>query len=97
MIFRWDGCGGVSIYKYSVDESKLRCFTVAFAFGIAALSVNFSVVCFQRFSIGLRRSFDRQKKSNQKKTPDYVLILLWIMLLVEPVVAGSALMPIGKW
>ena len=39
-------------------------------------------------------SFDRQKKSNQKKTLGYVLILLWVVLLVGSVVAGSALMPI---
>jgi len=39
-------------------------------------------------------SFGRQKKSNQKKTLGYVLILLWVVLLLGLVVAGSALMPI---
>ena len=38
--------------------------------------------------------FGRQKESNQRKTLGYVLILLWVVLLVGTVVAGSALMPI---
>jgi len=40
--------------------------------------------------------FGRQKESNQRKTLGYVLILLRVVLLVGPVVAGSALMPIGE-
>ena len=40
--------------------------------------------------------FGRQKESNQRKTPGYVLILLWVVLEVGTVVAGSALMPIGN-
>jgi len=43
MIFRWDGSGGVSIYKYSAHGNKRDGFKheVADAFGIAALSVTF--------------------------------------------------------
>jgi len=40
--------------------------------------------------------FGRQKESHQRKTLGYVLILLRVVLLVGPVVAGSALMPIGE-
>jgi len=64
--------------------------------GIAnAMFYFFRLFVSQRLSRGLRRSFDRQKKVT-KKTLGYVLILRWIVLEVGPVVAGSALMPIGN-
>ena len=73
--------------------------------GISAdtvLSVGwYSLYEYRRSSDGIANAklllfFWPQKKSNQKKTPGYVLILLWVVLEVGTVVTRSALMPVWE-